>query len=429
MISGSTRYRFNIYLILLLYKVTLDLVYILVVSPNYAYVGYTLSFSLYKYLISLALLAIMFQPIACLLTGISPSSLIILILNIAYFIPGCTVYALHGLPDKYFLFFSIYWSLLMVFHYHFVHFKIRFIERKMTWILFFISVLIIGLIGLVISGTYNGFKFHFGLMDVYVLRDYQSKLKLPTLIRYLYPLASTILPIAVVYFLTKKAYLWSIFLSIVQLLLFAFGGHKTILFTLFAAILIYFFYTEKKSIWILYTVLGLNIIVFVEALFLHGISYTNLFIQYRTFFMPNMISFKFFDFFSTHKLVYLSDSIFRWIGLKSPYSMPVPLLISGVYSGNYKAWANNGLCGDAFYQFGWLSLLIYPLLITIAVRVFEAVTKKLDIRIVFTSCILFAQAFINNTFFIVMLTNGFIFTCIFLYLMPRNTINERNLGN
>jgi hypothetical protein len=422
MIINDLRHRWNIYLVLLLYKITLDLIYVLIIVPRYSYTGYLVNFSVYKYVISLVVLAIMFQPIAGLIIKISPSSLIILILNLAYFIPGCTLYAFYGFSNAFFCFYAVYWSLLMFFHYYFKRFHVLYPPKKITPFLFYAVVFIIAATGLFISGAYNGFRFHFGLMDVYDLRDIQSKLDLPVIVRYLQPLASVFLPIALVYFLIKKEILWAILLATVQLLLFAFGGHKTTLFALFIAVLIYLFYTEKRAIWILYFVLILNIIVFIESLFLNGISYTSSFVQYRTFFMPNMISAHFFDFFSSHEFVYLRDSFLRWFGFKNPYDMPIPLLISGVYSGNYQIWANNGLCGDAFYQFGWLSLLIYPVLITFVIRVFEACTKNLDIRIVFTSCILFSQAFINNSFFIVMLTNGFMFTCFFLYLMPRKAL-------
>jgi hypothetical protein len=425
MITSSARNRWNIYIILFLYKITLDLVFIFVVAPNYSYVGYSLHFSAYKYIISVILLALMFQPIAGLLSKISPSSLIILILNLAYFIPGCTLYAWHGLPDNFFVFYAVYWILLMFLHYFFPHLRVPFVTQRMTRGLFIIIIIFISLAGILISGVYNGFRLHFGLMDVYHLRTIQKEMKLPTLVRYLQPLASIFLPIAIVYLLTKKEFVWGVALSIIQMLLFALGGHKTTIFALFVAIFIYLFYKEKRSIWILWIVLFLNITALLEAMLSHGFSYTGIFFQYRTFFMPSMISSNFFDFFSTHEHVYLRDSILRWIGFHNPYGMPIPNLISGVYSGNYSTLANNGMCGDAFYQFGWTGLVIYPFLITLAIRLFEACSRYLDIRIVITACILFSQAFINSPFFIVMLTNGFIFTSIFLYFMPRSI----NTGN
>jgi len=421
MVINNIRYRWNIYLVLLLYKITLDIIYIVLIAPKYAYVGYQLHFSILKYLISLAIVAILIQPIAGLLTNISTSSLIILILNLAYFIPGCTTYALSGLSNSYFCFFALYWSLLMFFHYYFRRFLIIPPPKKITPFIFYSIVALISFFALLISGLYNGFRFHFNLMDVYSLRDFQSSLHLPAIVRYLHPLASVLIPITVVYFLLKKDILVAVLLSVVQLLLFAFGGHKTTLFALFAAIFIALFYQDKRKLWILYILLTLNIIVFIEMLTFHGNSFVSSFIQFRTFFIPNMISYQFYEYFSSHEFVYLRDSILRWVGFVNPYGMPIPILISGAYTGNYSVWANNGLCGDAFYQFGWFGVVLYPILITTAIRFFEACTKNLDIRIVFTSCIIFSQAFINSPFFIVMLTNGFIFTCLFLYLMPRES--------
>jgi len=232
MITSAARYRWNIYIILLLYKITLDLVFIFVVAPNYSYAGYTLDFSVYKYIISLILLALMLQPIAELLSKISPSSLIILVLNLAYFIPGCTLYALHGFTDKFFTFYTCYWILLMFFHYYFPHFRVPFITQRLTRGLFIVIIIFISVAGILISGVYNGFRFHFGLMDVYHLRSIQAEMKLPTLVRYLQPLASVFLPIAIVFLLTRKNIIWAIGLSIIQMLLFALGGHKTTIFAL-----------------------------------------------------------------------------------------------------------------------------------------------------------------------------------------------------
>jgi hypothetical protein len=48
---------------------------------------------------------------------------------------------------------------------------------------------------LYVSGRYFGFRLHFNLLDVYVLRAEVRDLNLPTILRYLLPAAGNILPV------------------------------------------------------------------------------------------------------------------------------------------------------------------------------------------------------------------------------------------
>ena len=98
----------------LLYKLSLDFLYVYAVNPIYSYQGFILNTRLYKYIISTFLVLLMINHILRLYNKGKSSSLIILILNLIYFIPGCTLYAMAGIDDMYFAFFALYWIMIML---------------------------------------------------------------------------------------------------------------------------------------------------------------------------------------------------------------------------------------------------------------------------------------------------------------------------
>lgn len=411
-------YQFSNTIALLLYKVAFDLLYIYVVSPIYDYEGFYLRSELYRCIISYLVFLLMIKPIVKLLDKQQCSSILLLIMNLIYFIPGCTLYSFRGFSDTYFLYFVLYWVLLMVFYYKCPVIKLKMPDTRSRWTLFYVIILFVVIASILITGVYNGFNLHLTLEDVYKLRAEQAEMNLPLLVRYMQPLASTIIPISIIYFLIAKKRMWVTILFVIQLLLFSFGAHKSTLFIIFVAILIYMFYKPQRLYWLIWGCLALIFISFIE-MNIYSFSFLSMFFFNRVCLLPALLGSEYYNFFSNAELLYWRESILRWLGAISPYDEPTPKIIGYLYSGRVDVYANTGLCGDAYSQFGWFSLLIFPLLIILMLKLFDACSRGLDIRIVFVSCVAFALGFTNGSFWGLMLTNGFIVTCLFLYLMPR----------
>lgn len=407
------------FLILLLYKFSLDIVYIKVVSQVYSYGEFGLNIIPYRYILSTMSFVIMTKPIIKLFKRISPSAIMLLLFNVLYFIPGCTLYGLSGvLTDIYFLFFMGYWILLMVFNMLMPDFKIYHRSNPSNNFIFYFLVFLFSLIAVAVTGIYNGFRFQFDLINVYENRLAAREVYMPLVFRYLYGIIAVVIPIVVVFFLIKKKYLLAIILSFIQFLLFSFGANKAMIFSLFLAYVIYYFYQEKKIVWILWGIILINIIAIFEYLYFNSFIITALGPN-RTFLVPNKLSYFYFEFFQSHPYLYLRESFLRWFGLKSPYDMGISRIMGGLHYGNYETNANNGMCGDAFAQLGWLGMIVYPFLMVLVFKLFNACSKGIDIRILLISCISFAISFINASFFGVLLTNGFIAVCLFSYFLPR----------
>lgn len=69
---------------------------------------------------------------------------------------------------------------------------------------------------------------------------------LPGIMNYLIPAAGTILPMYLVYFFQMRNKFMVLVLSVIILLNFSLGGHKTVLFLLLLCFWGYFFFTSKS---------------------------------------------------------------------------------------------------------------------------------------------------------------------------------------
>ncbi len=411
------------YFVLFLYKISLDILYVIYISPAYVYSGFLYKPNLQKYIVSFLLLIFMAKHIVSFVKTNTVSSLIMLLLNLFYFVPAATLYSFAGFPDAYFLFFALYWIITMFLYNIIPNFKLPRIDLQSSRILV-IAIFFILIIGsLIITGVYNNFRFNFSLDNVYDLRAEQKNMNLPTIVSYFQPIASAILPIAIVFTLINKQYLFALIFIIIDLLHFGFGGHKNTLFSLILAVVIFLFYNKSMVKLIIAGFLGLNIISFVE-LILAKKSYMVIYIIRRSMFVPNLISYQYYDFFSNHELLLLKNSILRRFGFVSPYNMDIADMIGLLYHG-YVTHANNGMCGDAFANFGWGGLLFFPLLLVVSFKLAEACAKNLNAKIILIFSVYYALSFVNGAFFSNLLTNGFIFASLFMYLL--SSINHKNI--
>jgi hypothetical protein len=408
-------------ILLFLYKFTLDFVYVYFVSPRYSYACMTYHPYLYKYIVSLIFFVSLSLVAVKIIRINNASSFVLLILNLIYFIPTSTLYALAGLPDLYFLYVCMFWFFLHFFVLSFKDYRISKFNENSSLKLIIATVSLIVIVGIIyISGIYNNFRFHFGLMDVYKIRFAKRDLILPLWVAYFQPISATLSPVLMIYFFIRRKYaLFAVFI-LIQLLMFGFGANKTTFFTLLISIFVCFLTMDfaKRVIILFFGIL--NIGVFVEIL-LTKISFIGYFFQYRICFLPSLLSYQFFDYFHKNKLLYLRESFLRFFGFSTGNKLETPFLISKVYYGKEIMSSNNGLCGDAYSNFGWISLFIYPLLLAFLLKLFDSVSYNHDHRIIIVISMILSLGLTNNTLFGLLLTNGFMFLIILLFLLPATT--------
>jgi len=413
LIPSNIRYT----LFILIYKFSFDLVYVYNISKSFAYRGCVLDFDLFKYICLTFLFIFFIKPTISLYSKADASSIAVLLLTFMYFIPGLSLLTLTNVGSGFVIFYFLYWALVLFWNKILVHIKMPKLKRSQANILFNLFIICSVIIVLAISGVYTGFRLHFNIFDVYSLRAEERDLNLPLLIKYLQPMLAAIVPCLALYFFTRKKIKLSVLFILLQLLMFGIGGHKSYLFAMFVAILTYLFYKRKRLVYLPLCFVFLNTIALLEGSFKGGKSIIASLIQYRVQVVPNLISYHMHDFMQTHEYLYLRESILRFLGFTSPYKPNYFFVIGEEYFGDAFTQANTGLCGDAFSQFGYLSLLVYPMLIPLCFSILASICKKMDEKIVFIVVFLFIGKFINGSFFSVLLTNGFIMVLIILFLL------------
>ncbi|MGN0066827.1 MAG: hypothetical protein ACI38V_04270 [Bacteroides sp.] len=281
--------------------------------------------------------------------------------------------------------------------------------------IFYFFALLIIISNFLVTIYYNGFKLKLDLNDVYDIRFAVRDMHLPTIVQYLKPLASKVTLMTIMILLMQKKYQWVAFLTIIQLMNFAFGALKSDLFALLLAYIFGIGYKPQHRQYVLYGLLFSNIFVIIEYLNT-GISYTSIVIHRRVLFMPALLSYEYYDYFSMHELVYLRDSFMRFFGFSSPYDLEIPRLIGRELYAKEEMNCNTGILGDDFAQLGWISIIIFPLLRIKLLGVYDRMCNGINQNLIIFISFVYSLVFISGTFFSSLLTGGFIGILFLLHL-------------
>ena len=409
-----------LFAVLCLYRVCLDLQYGVIISFLYAYDGYTKTIITHKVVLSWLMTLLLSIELVRLSRKRTMSSLFLFVLGLLYFIPGFSLYAMFGqITDSYISYYAGSCLMLYMVNWGIPYFKMSYPSEKRRKQIFKYIVVGIAIISLVIMGVYNGFRVKVSLTDVYDLRDERTNMHIPVFVNYFQPMSAMLVPICMIFFMLQKKWLMFAFMVLLQLMSFAFGGLKATFFAIVIATCA-IFYPRGKRYLIAIAILLFSMLALVEFYGIHTSLMTEV-ITRRISFVPNMLGYFYYDFFSTHELLYWRSSVLRFLGFENPYHMYIPRLIGEIYYGRVIG-CNTGMFGEAFAHFGWFSIVLYPLLYIISFRFFDACTKGIDERITLTAVALLSISFIDVAFWGVMLTEGFILLCICCYYMPR--LNE-----
>jgi hypothetical protein len=319
---------------------------------------------------------------------------------------------------RFFTLYIVYWGSLLFFYYIIPSIKISNEQPKRSEsILWLFLIVYIGSI-LYVSGRYFGFRLHFGLLDVYDLRTEVRALNLPTILDYLLSAAGNILPVLLVYFLYSKKRMIAIVIGFVLLLDFSIGGHKWILFNLLLCFFGYWFFNNKQIYLYPWVLAFISILSIVENKLLSTFFIAAIGI-YRGLFVPSLLNYNYYDYFSKNEPDYLRQGILRWFGFSSPYKEPIPYIIGYHYYGRTELNANNGLFSDAYFNFNTLGVFLFPIILILIFKLFDTCSKGLDSKLLILPIIACVTSFISGCFSSVLLTNGIMLVLITLYFMPR----------
>lgn len=349
----------------------------------------------------------------------SPSSLVMNLFNLLFFIPMYVYVAHKELVSGYYLYLILY-QFSLFFFYIYVSFTFRpLIPRSTSYFFGIVGFILIAT--LIINGYYNGFKIKIDLTDVYENRLAARDLSMPTILNYIKSASYFVGIIALMYALKVRNKPLIILVIFIQLMSFAFGASKTQFFSIFVCIVAFYFYSDKLRLWAPIALITILTISIIEFRLVNTTEITDVWTR-RTLFVPSQISYTMYEFFENpnHEFLYLRGSIFRFLGFEDPYVSQggFQRLIGSIY-GTEDTNANTGLLGNDYAQFGWFSLLISPFLRVYLLRMYDYCATNIDKKIMVVLSIFIAFTYISGSFFTVLVTNGILLVNYLLYSFPR----------
>ena len=400
-----------------LYRLFLDYIYIACIFPSYDYMGFdctsdafsSLFFSWGMLLVSLLFFAYCFSHQ-------SIGNVILQIIYLLNFVPATSFVRFMPLPEACIVLHCIFWALLFLFAVVIPRFRrtASFPSSSLAVhaILFiFLSTVVW------VSWKYTGFRLFFNLNSVYTFRLEAREYSLPGVVKYIIPTAKSCLPLLMVYNIATRKKIYAAVICLILLLLFSFDGSKTVIFTTVLAWFCYFFFTWDKTQYIVWGVTGISFLAVVEQICFSSSNIANYVVR-RMMFVPQLLVFFYYDFFSENEILFYRDGFLGKI-FPSPYNVSSPMLIGEYYMKSADCAANAGLFAESYANWGVFGCVISPLLIILLLRVFEYCSSGLDFRLLIVPAISIAVSLCSSALNTLPLTHGFLILCIICLLLPR----------
>jgi len=412
----------------------LDYVYVNIIYPIQSYAGIKFLPIENNYIVSwivLIIVVLFYNLLVTYFDKAKPSTIIIVgIFNIS-FISGTTLLAYTNQNSKYVIAFTLYWInllLVTIILQNSKNLKYRplvFLSSKYKLIIFYIISILFLLTVFIVSYKYRNLQIDLRLNIQNKLRLESRNFEFSFGIEYILNWSKILFPYLIFLFLKRKKFIIALIVIIFSLLLYSIDGKKSVLFNMVIAIIAPFFYNNRLLKYLsIFLIIILLMSIIENKLFSTNIIST--IVVYRIFILPSHLSQNYYDFFSKNDYDYFRQSIMRYIGFKSKYENPIGFIIGAKYDYyDPNVNSNNGLFGDAFMNFGFLGVIIMPILFYFAFKIYNYMVAECDKKLIIIFSIPLVTAFINGPFFTVMLTNGFLISIIFLRLFINNNRNTK----
>tara|TARA_R110002073_G_scaffold335924_1_gene529501 strand:+ start:2629 stop:3900 length:1272 start_codon:yes stop_codon:yes gene_type:complete len=347
--------RIAFLLLIVTYKALLDMSYLDFIVPVFSYSGFQYIENSVKYFESWVLfsLAAIFVPHRL----CKPSDFLFFIFFVLTITPMLSMYGLSNQPRVY-----MYFCMLIFIIFTLVRatpsLRVPYIKNGNQ-------------VAIIISGAFvalSVFKFivtgaiwniNFDLAKVYEHREQLGDTLGSGLWGYIIPWTSKIFTLVILsIFLYNKKYLLALLVVMFQVLLFGITSHKGVaLYPIFAIAL--FMLKDVKYI-LTYCLLSLVVLLIscYLAYFIWNYEILASLFTRRVFFLPSLLNFHYYDFFSKNGHLYLGH------GILSPfveyiYDIDPKRLIGSTYFGAPDMAANTGFIATSYMNFGFLGMIVF----------------------------------------------------------------------
>lgn len=423
------------YISVILYRMTLDMVYCNVLSAEPIFGEYVNTY--HADFCNIIVSYILILGFALILTHMAflqkPSCYFLVILFLLTYVPWNSLFACREIKLIYTLMINIYWASIFSFFYligkrHFKHRRIHLknveslLRRNKRILLLFPFLVFIFVVAFSLKYFNGHILLSVALTDSNALRMAARKYAGGKWILYrLLPWSATIIfPMAFLYYAEKKKYLQAALFGLGVLLCYSIIGMKQwlFIFIIVFATWIYVKVLKGNKLYFMfpYAFTLLNILV----LIVHGITGNTSIANYtvrRVMYAPCLIGMHHIDYFVGKPKLLLTQCLLGWLrkfGIQLPYENDIGYTIGQLY---YSADTNAtaGSIADAFENFGVIGLLLYPLVIIISLKFLDSVAGRIKEEYYISILFVYAYSIMSGPLTIAVLSYGFLFALIYLW--------------
>lgn len=395
------------FLLVVLYRIFLDWIYIYQIFPIFAYERFTYTFSTEAFILSWIFLLFFSLFVSFFLKVKSP---VVSYAAVMFFflrlVPLTSYLSTDSFPASFYLLNFIFWFLFYVLLLNLKRIKVP-LHFKSEHAIYWITLLML-LVVVYVSGRYTGFRMNFNLANVYELRMEARNFSMPLWLTYLWPATQNTLPILMVFFMIKKKWGWSILIAFIIFLNFSVNGSKSTLFKMFLCFGLQLLAKPEKML--KYLILGfmaLCVFSIIESILLDTSVISSMVIR-RMLYVPNLLDYLYFDFIDQNGPVFYN----------SEEASAIAFDVGNEYFDKSEMRCNNGLFTDAYSNLGWLGIFVYPFVLAMFFKVCESAFKGVNPQIVLFATFLIVTTFGSTTITTSLLTHGLFLLCLVLYCMP-----------
>lgn len=357
--------------IAMVFRGLLDLVYLLFINPVFSYSGFFLDVCLLKYIESWLVLVLLVAMFPKKLS--KPSDFLMTFIFFSLLVPLLAFYALSNASRDGLYVVLVSMVLIVVFRSG----KPFFIPLFTAGPIIAYSILSIGIFAVTVLMIKSGGLafFNLNLMRVYEFRSDVGEVINRGVMGYLNVWAQKVFgPIVLAVALWKKKYSLALAVFGLHVLWFGISSQKSVLF--YPLVIFFLWFGFQRSRALALVPLGMSILIlmgFLSYLFFSDIILGSLFIR-RVFFLPSLLAFAYYDFFSQNQLVYWSNSITSSF-IQYPYNLKPPELICS-YALGKECHANVSFLSTGYMHAGILGTIIYGILVGLIFRCIDSLANK-----------------------------------------------------
>lgn len=282
------------------------------------------------------------------------------------------------------------------------------VKKNISIIFIFLSI-----ISILYVFLFYGINFYFdNLENVYTQRTYFKNLEISIIIKYILGSSLFINIFFVIYSFLYKKISYVILALFIQYCLFSLAADKIVLFSVLIVIILILI-TNKMDFYKFIKILlvGLLFITFYSSYEPYSVPVSYL---RRVLFIPNLLSYNYYDFFQNHVPVY-------WKINQNLYPN-LPYFIAEIYHNKPSMAATNGLIGDAIANLGNLGIYIYPFILNLYFAIILALTRNISSKFLVGIALLVVLILQDSFFTTSLLSHGLLSVIIMFFLFPENLL-------